>query len=738
MYVITFVYLIILVAFTTFVPIIAGLSFIKVWKVVLMPALYIVSILSSVIVVYIFKAPQDDGSELIICSKPLDRKKMIWSKFFVSGLMFLFFSIITAIFCLFAMIPNGVSKSGVAFLMLSCFVGNIVNFIFFGSIATFFSIFWNKIVVIIANIIVVVLMVIYYTVQLAISESPASKLTKNNVNTVHTSWYVDKSNKAHGSAYILPTSLLSSFDISSLDSLSLEHEKELWDQALKESPANALYAFNFFLQLEQAYLVGPLAEANDWNLASSNLSFGQHNGLNYTINDLVHQNTGQDTDLTDDDTSWMSITNDLEPYFYISVASLTRNDTVNFATYNSSGISYLNELLELLINFESNITVNYVSNDSSLCYKGNTNYLYNPTGTKENNYVVAAYYNGVVVSKNLQYYTNDQLKPNTDEKDLFNYLLYEILFDTNSNLYKNTFSSSYPGEYWTFYLASDPNYESVSYLYRLIYDEVEQLKQDNIIPSDEYNTIADFGQLYMKFRYFIYEQLIGANTLNDYSMVNTNYKDSSGNTISVIPWSQYFTFCYNTLFNSFNTRNYSSINPDTSYINFKQLLGNGFLPLPSYSTSTSVNIINTLAYLGIEQEEGINKFLPIYDGSSSPSDEYKELFEVYKNTNVSSEYSEKVEGEYGYCSEIGLKSSSLLTYFFNSSPSAIYYYVEYYNRYTAEFNTSSNSILLYENTIFSFEQSSKLNWWQASIIYVAIGMFIDVIAYYKYVKYDFK
>jgi ABC-type transport system involved in multi-copper enzyme maturation permease subunit len=44
---------------------------------------YIIALIGAIIALFIFRQPQDDGSELLVCSKPLYHTKIIASKFIV-------------------------------------------------------------------------------------------------------------------------------------------------------------------------------------------------------------------------------------------------------------------------------------------------------------------------------------------------------------------------------------------------------------------------------------------------------------------------------------------------------------------------------------------------------------------------------------------------------------------------------------------------------------------------------
>lgn len=99
------------------------------------------AILSSLIIVYLFKKPQDDGSELIISSKPLVRHKMVAAKYIVCLVSFLVFSFSIATGALFAFLSPGASVKGVWLLFVCFFVGNFVIFIFFGGLALLFGVY---------------------------------------------------------------------------------------------------------------------------------------------------------------------------------------------------------------------------------------------------------------------------------------------------------------------------------------------------------------------------------------------------------------------------------------------------------------------------------------------------------------------------------------------------------------------------------------------------------------------
>ncbi|MDR0739379.1 MAG: ABC transporter permease [Mycoplasmataceae bacterium] len=119
------------------------------------------SVICSIVAVVIFREGRDDGTELIIMSKPIKRIKIILVKF-LCFLLIIFTATISAMILALGMFffgeydpmknPNGVVYKDVLNIELGILLGNIVACLFFGSIAILVSVISGKIPIMVTTI----------------------------------------------------------------------------------------------------------------------------------------------------------------------------------------------------------------------------------------------------------------------------------------------------------------------------------------------------------------------------------------------------------------------------------------------------------------------------------------------------------------------------------------------------------------------------------------------------------
>lgn len=102
-----------------------------------------ISVISALLAVFIFRAPIDDGTELLVVSKPIARRKMITSKFLWTLIVMMFIITIGGLFFLTTYIGGAVNQTPVdpnslAKIVFSYFVGCIVSTFVFGALSIMF------------------------------------------------------------------------------------------------------------------------------------------------------------------------------------------------------------------------------------------------------------------------------------------------------------------------------------------------------------------------------------------------------------------------------------------------------------------------------------------------------------------------------------------------------------------------------------------------------------------------
>lgn len=139
----------------------------------------IASLFTAVLAINVFKDSNEEGTELIIISKPISRFKIVATKFVLFGIFCLMINLSTVILSAFTIfLPRTESQFYVG-LLVSMFIGNAVTFAIFGSISILLTVNFAKIGVIITNIIISLLFLIYQTLTLFVFSTPAKIMDDN-------------------------------------------------------------------------------------------------------------------------------------------------------------------------------------------------------------------------------------------------------------------------------------------------------------------------------------------------------------------------------------------------------------------------------------------------------------------------------------------------------------------------------------------------------------------------------
>jgi ABC-2 type transport system permease protein len=107
--------------------------------------LYVAVIFAAITSIAIFKDYRDDGTELILVSKPINRTKSTVAKFLLFFVFVFGFSLISLVNAPLTFIFSGVTDAQVSSLTLSLLFTNFIVLVIFGMMATLVSLFANKI-----------------------------------------------------------------------------------------------------------------------------------------------------------------------------------------------------------------------------------------------------------------------------------------------------------------------------------------------------------------------------------------------------------------------------------------------------------------------------------------------------------------------------------------------------------------------------------------------------------------
>ena len=683
---------------------------------------YINAIFSALIVVFIFKTPQDDGSELIISAKPLSRNKVILIKFLIFITYSIFFSIISAVFVCFSFLSPNVNPSVVWSLIFTLILTHTICMFFFGSIAIVVSLFFNKTLVIMTNIFVVVVGAIYTITFKAVQKEPSSIITRRQQNgefLVSTTSFVDQNgygNYAESITSINPDEAISS--------LNIDYAKRMWNSVLQE--ANQLdlqLAFNMISQQQLIHCLGNLNEM--YAIKNAMNSLGQNSWYNYKIqNKLIPSATENKLNATDDDYSWTSLSDKNLPLFYVDTSLISKSLLSSAVSINTkpdipSDVE-LNTLLKIINELSTKETVSYLSPafyiDDAL--------FYDPTHSWNNikGSCTSIIYDGVQLSKNIAYYHNQALGYTEFETDLFNYIIFKTLWESNND-FNNCFSLS--GSEWKF----NANETKFS---KLIYETFKQYKNELKL-----NSIRDYGIEYLRLKNYIVYRLLGK---YGYDNVTIDNKTLSEEKI-IVPYSDYFNLCLLTQYNAINVRNIDEFSTTKmgDYVP-RNLIKDGFIALP-YIGSDSADWIDFLFKKDKFSTNKVTKKLSTdYDGTKTPSlPNYDDLYKQYDILNYT--HNQKTD-HYGYFSEISFRAQALIRSYASSNTlpfieknDQIVRDDHYISRVTMG---SSKLFSSFERSLFTYSVEQKINPYIVLSCYLLISTLFLTYGYIKYIKYDFK
>jgi len=159
-------YLLTVTAFIIILPVASTLSVYQLWSnttVAICQAFVglAVAIFTAVLSVNIFKDVNEDGTDLIIISKPISRFRIVASKFLIFFTLCIIVNLTAvAVTSLTFFIPN-LEKKFYWGLVLSMFIGNLVTFGLYGSIAILLSTRFVKAGIIVCNVIVAIVLFVY-------------------------------------------------------------------------------------------------------------------------------------------------------------------------------------------------------------------------------------------------------------------------------------------------------------------------------------------------------------------------------------------------------------------------------------------------------------------------------------------------------------------------------------------------------------------------------------------------
>lgn len=140
------------------------------------------AISSAMFGIFLFRGPIDDGTELLMLSKPLKRSVIIWSKIIVLYVLIITLSLLASLFAIFSFL-RPIDASNAPNLISGTFISSFITFNFFSAIAILISTFFKKVMIFLITIGTALAMSIYMLVAFMSTATPGSEFEKQKIET---------------------------------------------------------------------------------------------------------------------------------------------------------------------------------------------------------------------------------------------------------------------------------------------------------------------------------------------------------------------------------------------------------------------------------------------------------------------------------------------------------------------------------------------------------------------------
>ncbi|MCF0227905.1 MAG: hypothetical protein HUJ52_03735, partial [Malacoplasma sp.] len=440
----------------------------------------------------------------------------------------------------------------------------------------------------------IILLAIYNTVIVATLPTPLGQMITSKKYAATAVPYIDKNNKATAASYFLPTNT----DIESILKIaSLDGQREIWADAVANSSINALNAFNIAGQLATTYWSGELYEA--WYNEIYSSGIGKSSTMDYSITSCVNKSGENYVDpeqdrneskplikdgviINDDNAEvWSNVGKVDSPTSWFDLSNVSREDTYNVVRANSyplitpesSIIDQIQLLVEKLMLLYTGYNV--MSGSTSSTYaRGNSKYYHDVSKTESTDtYAAEAFYDGKQVSSRKKQLNWQSLEPNEYEVDLFNAILYSILFTydyfdsvsaatTQAAKEKIIFDDDVNTNKWFITMNNVGPCQAYPAVNKVLYNDF--FSKPAVKSKLGLETDKDVGMEIARFKYYASVKLTGQakNVINqDYESGTDNYIIKNGidyfdnNEQYIVPWDAYFKCVYYPQFNSLNVTN---------------------------------------------------------------------------------------------------------------------------------------------------------------------------------------
>lgn len=395
-------YLFFIFIFLILIPLITNINPLYIWSNnIVSPTnvlMYISALFSAIASIFIFKQYRDDGTELIIASKPLTRTTMIITKFVLYISFCLAFGLMASMLGWITLIFNQISAYQAFSLFISIFLANAIICLILGFVSVFVSLFLNRVWTILINIAVVILCAIYSIVNMLVTTTAASYLA-NHEHPIVTTSYANEKGEIKNAAFMTPKIDIDNETgiLKDIYPINIEQTENIWEQAVRTHPT---LTNNFFDFTHQFQLMNNMFGSQKY--IQQNTNFGGDTWFDYKF-DVNKKDSIPNSDQE-------------RPLFFVNNMpnwkDLEAIDT-DFAT-NPLGF------LEAMLLFFTTENINYLgdyhiasSSRMKFNFNGNSNYG-----------MVGEATNGKVGMKNaIKKFTFNELKITSEQEEFFNKII---------------------------------------------------------------------------------------------------------------------------------------------------------------------------------------------------------------------------------------------------------------------------------------------------------------------------
>lgn len=208
----------------------------------------LVAAVISVIAVEIFRTPIDDGTELLIVSKPISRKEIVFTKLLIFLIYVISISIVGTIIAAFTFLNRSSSREDSTTLLLGVLLGTVVNGLLFGSITTILSIYFKKIISMVISVGISFALLIMTFLGSFTIKSPVQILQDRGYTISPLTILDNEKDEKTGETKLTQTNALFSTGLPAGETLS-----KAWSSAASATPYKTFSFFDFGYQLSSLY-----------------------------------------------------------------------------------------------------------------------------------------------------------------------------------------------------------------------------------------------------------------------------------------------------------------------------------------------------------------------------------------------------------------------------------------------------------------------------------------------------